>query len=190
MTLLYIKALHIIFVVTWFSGLFYIVRLFIYHTEAQKKSEPEKGILQSQFKIMEKRLWYFIAVPSMYLTIITGLWLAWDYLALLNNVPWLILKLAFVFGLVLYHLKCGAILRQLQHDQIKYSSFHLRLWNEVATVFLVSIVFIIILKTSFDWIWGLAGFLLFGFFLWLAAFWYKAKRGLKENTEKDKSDGT
>lgn len=174
--MLYLKALHIIFVVTWFSGLFYIVRLFIYHTEAQQKPEIEKNILQSQFKAMEKRLWYYITVPSMYLTIISGFWLAWDFLSELRNYPWLILKLAFVFGLVLYHIQCGVILRQLQKGQLKYSSFQLRLWNEVATIFLVAIVFVVILKNMFDWMWGMGGLLLLGFCLWLAVRWYKAKR--------------
>ena len=70
----YALALHIIFVVTWFAGLFYIVRLFIYHTEAEQKAEPEKSILQTQYKLMEKRLWYGITWPSMILTLIFGPW--------------------------------------------------------------------------------------------------------------------
>ncbi len=179
--MLYIKALHIIFVVTWFSGLFYIVRLFIYHTEAQYKPEPEKTILQSQFKAMEKRLWYFITIPSMYLTIISGLWLGWDFLSELENYPWLLLKLSFVFGLVLYHIQCGVMLRQLQKDQLKYSSFQLRMWNEAATLFLVAIVFIVILKNMFDWMWGIGGLLILGFGLWLAVRWYKSNREKKLN---------
>src|ERR1035441_1745460 len=69
---LYLKATHIVFVVTWFAGLFYIPRLFIYHTEAQEKPEPEKTILSNQFKIMTKRLWYGITWPSMVLTYILG----------------------------------------------------------------------------------------------------------------------
>lgn len=182
--MLYLKALHIIFVVTWFSGLFYIVRLFIYHVEAGQKPLPEKNILQSQFKMMEKRLWYFITVPSMYLTLATGLWLAWDFLDELGNFPWLALKLVLVFGLVLYHIQCGIMLRQLQKDRLKYSSFQLRLWNEVATLFLVAIVFIVVLKNMFDWMWGLGGLLLLGFCLWVAARLYKKIR------EKNRLTGT
>ena len=72
---LVVKALHIIFIVTWFSGLFYMVRLMIYHSEAMKKEEPARTILIDQFKIMEGRLWYIIAVPSMILTLIFGTWL-------------------------------------------------------------------------------------------------------------------
>ncbi len=73
----YIKPLHVIFIVTWFAGLFYIVRLFIYHTEAETKPEPEKSILQTQYKLMEKRLWYGITWPSMILTLVFGSWLLW-----------------------------------------------------------------------------------------------------------------
>ena len=177
--MLYVKALHIIFVVTWFSGLFYIVRLFIYHTEAQLKPEAEKNILQTQFKMMEKRLWYFITVPSMYLTVISGGWLVWETPGFLSQ-PFFILKLAFVFGLVLYHLECGVMFRQLKKDILKYSSFQLRLWNEVATLFLVAIVFIIVLKNMFDWMWGMGGILLLGLCLWLSVRWYKMLREKKK----------
>ncbi|MGV3657580.1 MAG: CopD family protein, partial [Chitinophagaceae bacterium] len=95
---LYTKALHIIFIVTWFSGLFYIVRLFIYNTEAAEKEEPEKSILQKQFSIMIKRLWLGITWPSAVLTLIFGpwMWIQLDYLP-----QWLFVKLFFVTGLYL-----------------------------------------------------------------------------------------
>ena len=131
--MLYLKALHIIFVVTWFAGLFYIVRLFIYHTEAEKRPEMEKKILQAQYKIMEKRLWYGITWPSMILTIILGGWMLWEKPYLLSE-GYFILKLCFVGALVLYHIQCHVIFKQLKNDNIKYSSFKLRMWNEVATV--------------------------------------------------------
>ena len=70
-----VKALHIIFVVSWFAGLFYIVRLFVYHTEAQEKEELERNILSAQFEIMEKRLWWIITTPAMVLTIVFGTWM-------------------------------------------------------------------------------------------------------------------
>src|ERR1017187_5529456 len=99
----YLLALHIIFVVTWFSGLFYIVRLFVYHAEAEKKIEPEKSILQKQYKLMEKRLWYGITWPSMIGTYVFGFWMLYENYGL--NIPaWLLLKLSFVFGLTLYHI--------------------------------------------------------------------------------------
>src|SRR6187455_1219350 len=96
----YIKALHIIFIVTWFSGLFYIVRLFIYNAEAEEKQEPEKSIMHNQFNIMIKRLWFGITWPSALLTLVLGGWMWFMYYALPD---WLILKLVFVFGLYLYH---------------------------------------------------------------------------------------
>lgn len=175
MLLYYLLALHIIFVVTWFAGLFYIVRLFIYHTESNSQSEPEKSILQSQFKIMEKRLWYGITVPSMIGTLFFGLWLmgevgyGWED-------TWLVVKLYFVAGLLLYHLSCGYILRQLQKDIVKYSSNQLRIWNEVATLFLVAIVFLVVFKNTLDFLYGLGGLILFALLLMMAIRLYKKLR--------------
>jgi putative membrane protein len=171
---LYLKALHLIFVVTWFAGLFYIVRLFIYHAEAESKPEHERTVLQSQYKIMEKRLWLGITWPSMALTLIFGLWLGE-----VNNLwvsPWFHAKLGLVFLLVLYHLECGRISVRFQKNQIHRSSQWLRYWNEVATLFLFAIVFLAILKNTLDLYWGfgvLAGitFLLLG-----AVYIYKKAR--------------
>ena len=175
----YIKALHIIFIVTWFSGLFYIVRLFIYHVEAQKKPDNERKILQEQYKIMERRLWYFITWPSMILTVTFGFWLA--YLMNVWTEPWFLLKLALVFGLILYHLECGRIYHQLKKDMINYSSARLRIWNEVATLFLVSIVFIAELKNLLNWAWGILGIIMLAGILLLAIKLYKNVRSTKEN---------
>ena len=173
--MLYLKALHIIFVVTWFAGLFYIVRLFIYHTEAEKCNEVEKEILQRQYKIMEKRLWYGITWPSMILTYVFGIWMIYEKYEW-HLPPWLVLKLVFVFGLTLYHLQCGVMFKQLQNDIIKYSSLKLRIWNEVATLFLVSIVFIVVLMDTMSFVWGLLGLMLFAGMLFLAINIYKKSR--------------
>ncbi|MBL4577194.1 MAG: CopD family protein [Flavobacteriales bacterium] len=174
MPILYLKALHLIFVVTWFAGLFYIVRLFIYHVEAQSRSEDERDILQSQYKVMERRLWYGITWPSMVGSLIFGFWLAHD-MGLLSS-PWLHVKLALVGGLVLYHLQCGRIFKQLAKDEITLTANFLRIWNEVATLFLVSIVFLAVLKNTVSWIWGLVGFLTFALLLLLAIRIYKRVR--------------
>src|SRR4051812_22973849 len=110
----YIKALHIIFVVCWFAGLFYIVRLFIYQVEANQKSEAEKNILIPQYQLMQKRLWYGITWPSAVLTIIFGAimyYLRWDFY--LTQV-WMLLKLIFVGVLFLYHLRCQQIFNHLK----------------------------------------------------------------------------
>jgi putative membrane protein len=171
----YILALHIIFVVTWFSGLFYIPRLFIYHTEAQEKNEPDKTILSNQFKIMQKRLWFGITWPSAILTYIFGFWLAYSMFGL-SFPGWLLMKLVFVFGLTLYHFQCGAIYRQLQNDVFKWSSVKLRFWNEVATLFLVAIVFIVVLKDHGNFWWGIIGLLIFAGLLVAATLVYRKKR--------------
>ena len=150
----YIKALHIIFIVTWFSGMFYIVRLFIYNTEAAEKQEPERSILIRQFSVMIKRLWLGITWPSAVLTLILGIWI-WS---LLGSLPsWLALKLIFVAGLYLYHLSIHFIYRQQMAGVFSFSSQQLRIWNEVATIFLFAIVFIAVVKESMSWVRGLLG---------------------------------
>ncbi len=174
MPVLYIKALHFIFVVTWFAGLFYIVRLFIYHVEAQTREDAARKVLQTQYKLMEKRLWYGITWPSMVLTLAFGFWLAYE--KGLFSSPWLHIKLALIAGLVLYHLQCGKILRQLAQDQLKYTANFLRIWNEVATLFLVSIVFLAVLKNTISWVWGVAGFIGFALILFLGIRIYKGLR--------------
>ena len=186
----YALALHIIFIVTWFAGLFYIVRLFIYHTEAEQKAEPEKSILQTQYKLMEKRLWYGITWPSMILTLIFG-----PSLLFLHPLPfetylfqvYFILKLCFVAGLILYHLQCHVIFKQLQNDIIKSTSFKLRLWNEVATVFLVAIVFLIVLKSNTGFVWGMLGLIIFSATLFLGIKIYKKSR-IEKIEVKDKKE--
>jgi len=155
---LYIKALHIIFIVTWFAGLFYVVRLFIYNTEAAEKSEPERRILQAQFFIMIRRLWLGITWPSAILTAIFGPWM-W---VMLNATPrWLLIKILFVAGLYVYHFSLHALYLQQTKGVFKYSSQQLRIWNEIATVFLVSIIFIATIKQSLSVVWGLVGLIAF-----------------------------
>ena len=129
-TLLYLKALHIIGFVTWFAGLFYLVRLFIYHAEAMEKPEPEKGILARQFAIMEHRLFYIITWPGMLLTLICGIWMVIKFPAYLD--AWLYAKFAFVGVLVAYHLVCTHIMTGLKAGNCKWTSSHLRMWNELA----------------------------------------------------------
>jgi putative membrane protein len=162
-------------VVTWFAGLFYIVRLFIYHVEADKMEQPAKDILQNQYKIMSKRLWYIITWPSAIIVLITAV------LLLINNPTWLTfgwmhVKLSIVLLLYLYHLKCHQIFKNLQNNIVKMSSQQLRLWNEVATVLLFSIVFIVVLKNSLNWIWGVIGILSLGIVLMVLTKWYKKRR--------------
>lgn len=175
MTYQYLKALHLIFVVTWFAGLFYIVRLFIYQVEANEGEEDAKKHLIPQYKLMQKRLWYGITWPSAVLTLILALWLLSEQLGYLTQ-AFMHLKLAFVFALYLYHLSCQILYNQLSKDIYKYSAFKLRIWNEVATVLLVSIVFIIVFRDSISWIYGIAGIVGFSLLLLLAINVYKKLR--------------
>lgn len=152
-----IKALHIIFVVSWFAGLFYIVRLYIYHTEASEKDDPDKSILTRQFSIMESRLWWIITTPAMLFTLFFGVCMLVIQPGLLSQ-GWMHLKLSFVVLLLIYHFICQRILFQLKKDHFKWSSSALRIWNEVATLCLVAITFLVVLKNSLNWIYGTLGF--------------------------------
>ena len=163
MSYLYLKALHIIFVVTWFAGLFYIVRLFIYSSEANEKNEPEKSILLKQLLMMQSRLWYIITWPSAILTLIFGTWLVIETKAWVH--PWMHLKFLFVIGLFIYHLICGRIHSRMKNGIFEYSSTKLRIWNEIATLFLFAIVFIVVLKSTMSWVWGIIGLLVIGLLL-------------------------
>jgi len=170
-----ILSLHIIFIVTWFSGLFYIVRLFVYQVEAREKTELERSILEPQFKIMAKRLWYGITWPSFILTLVFGPWLLYLKPGLLY-MPYMHIKLAFVFGLVIYQLICHSMFLKLQNSKGNYTSNFFRIWNELATLFLVAIVFLIIMKNELDWVYGTVGFILFGVLLMIAIKIYKKIR--------------
>lgn len=158
MSFLYIKAIHIIFVVTWFAGLFYMPRLFIYYTEAAEQPEPARQALQAQLSLMQRRLWYGITWPSAVVTLIMGLSTWYNYGA---TPTWLIYKLGFVVLLYAYHLYCHAIFRQQQRGELRYTSMQLRIWNEVATIFLVSIVFLVVLKDALSMLWGILGLIAF-----------------------------
>ena len=175
MPFLILKSLHIIFVITWFAGLFYIVRLFIYHAESETRPNEEKKILQNQFKIMEKRLWYFITWPSAILTLIFGPSLLYFFMPI-HQKPWLLLKLFFVFLLFLYHHSCHKIYKQFQNNEIKYTSTKLRIWNEVATLLLFAIVFLVVLKSLISVGWGILALISLGAIMSLFIKIYKKVR--------------
>ncbi len=175
MPYLYLKSLHIIFVVSWMAGLFYIVRLFIYHTEANEKPEPEKAILKKQFEVMEAKLWNIITTPAMILAVVAGIGMIYINPGLLKA-DWMLVKLAFVVGLLLYHFKCRHIIKQLKQGQATWTSTQLRFWNELATVFLVAITFTVVLKSATNWIYGLVGLILFSIIIMSAVKIYKYYR--------------
>lgn len=148
-----------------------MVRLFIYHTEAQAKPEPDCTILSKQFEIMESKLWWIIATPSMYLVLVAGIGMAsirhfWQE-------PWMHVKLAFVCCLIIYHFICQNKMKQMRSGIYKWTSTQLRLWNELATLLLFAIVFIIVLKSAVKWIYGVVGLVALSIVLMMAVKIYK-----------------
>jgi protoporphyrinogen IX oxidase len=175
MEYLYVKALHIIFVVTWFSGMFYLVRLFIYNTEANIKPEPERSILQGQFTIMAGRLLYIITWPSAILTLLIGLYMLHLNSALLY-VGWMHVKLTLLVLLFIYHHTLHFMFKQQRRGVFRYTTMQLRIWNEVSTIFLVAIVFLAVVKSNLSMVYGIVGLLLFAMLLMLAIRLYKMVR--------------
>jgi putative membrane protein len=162
---LFAKAMHVVGFVSWFAGLFYIVRLFIYHVESASKPEPDRSVLHAQFVVMERRLWKAITVPAMVVTMVFGTYLAVVYLEAQRHqrqaATWLFVKFGLVGALLVYHLFCGSIRQELAEGQCGWTSPRLRQWNEVATLLLVAIVMLAVFKSMFSAVWGtlaLAGF--------------------------------
>jgi putative membrane protein len=173
----YIKALHLIFVTTWFAGLFYIPRLFVYQIEAYQKPSPEKEILGKQLKLMAKRLWYIITWPSAILATIFAIWLLVIVPSWLSQ-GWMHVKLLFVFLLFIYHYQTHVYFLQLQNDVIKKTSGFMRLWNEGATFILFAVVFLVILKSSLNWVFGVLGLVVLGVLIMLG---YKIYKKIRSN---------
>lgn len=173
-----LKALHIVFVVTWFAGLFYLFRLFIYHREAADRPEAEGAVLMAQFRIMERRLWAAITLPSGILA--SGFGVA---LIALNpawlQLPFMWVKLAFVALLWIYMVHGAQVLKQCREGVPKASSIRLRFLNEVPTVILIAVVFLIVLQDAVGWIWGVGGILGLALLLTLAIKRYQQARHRK-----------
>lgn len=177
----YIKSFHLIFVITWFAGLFYIPRLFVYQIEASQKPSPDKEILGEQLKIMVKRLWTIITWPSAILAVLFAIWLLILQPFWLQQ-AWMHVKLTFVVLLILYHLKTHQFYKQLQRDDVRKSSNFMRLWNEGATFILFAVVFLVILKSAINWVFGVIGIFVLGILLMLGFKIYKKIRA--KNDEK------
>lgn len=169
------KALHIIFMVAWFAGLFYIPRLFIYQLEAKEQNEKESISIIDQLKVMARRLWFIISWPAMIITFIAGItMLAINPFYLLLS--WMQVKLGFVFLLLLYHISLHIIFKRQQKDVYPMSSNQLRFYNEVATIFLFAIVFTVVFKNTMSWAYGVGGILLLGILLSLGIVFYRKVR--------------
>ena len=135
--MLWLKAFHIIFMVTWFAGLFYLPRLFVYHAMAEDVVSLER------FKLMERKLFYGIMTPGGILTIVSGvwLWLGYDFAG-----GWLHVKFALVVILVVYHLWLGQLMNAFKHDRNVHGHVYYRWVNEIPTVVLIAIVLLVVLK--------------------------------------------
>lgn len=138
MDYLLIKSFHIIAVVTWFAGLFYLPRLFVYH--AMSADEPTTI---ARFKVMERKLYWGIMTPSAVIVVILGSWMAWGFGM---NGPWLHAKLALVLLLVIYHLYCGHLLKLFREDQNTRSHVWYRWFNELPVLILVAVVILVVVK--------------------------------------------
>lgn len=169
------KSLHIIFMVAWFAGLFYIPRLFIYQAEARELSHYEAAVVISQLKMMARRLWFIITWPAMVITLLAGttmLILQPVYLVM----PWMQVKLGFVFLLVLYHFSLHYIYKKQQNNRYPMTGGQLRFYNELATVLLFAIVFTVVFKGIMSWAYGVGGILLLGVLLSAGILFYRKVR--------------
>ncbi len=139
--MLWLKALHLIFMVTWFAGLFYLPRLFVYHAMSTDEISNER------FKVMERKLYYGIMTPGMIITFIFGVWMLTDYAwAIYGRSGWLHVKLCLLGIMVVYHILCGVWLTTFKHDQNKHSHVYYRWMNEVPVLFLVGIIILAVVK--------------------------------------------
>lgn len=153
-------------------------RLFIYHTEAKGRGQVEYDILHKQFSLMENRLWWVITTPAMYITVVSALFMLYLSPGLLN-MGWMHVKLLFVAGMIFYHFKTQQLMFKLRDGISRWTSQQLRLWNEVSTVLLFAIVFIVILKSSLNWIFGVAGLMGLAVLLMILIKLYKKYRQSK-----------
>ncbi|MGP0127808.1 MAG: protoporphyrinogen oxidase HemJ [cyanobacterium endosymbiont of Rhopalodia musculus] len=141
------KAFHLIGIVVWFAGLFYLVRLFVYHAEASQQPEPAQTILKTQYEIMEKRLYKIITTPGMIVTVTMAIGLIFTNPEILK-LRWLHIKLAFVALLLAYHFFCGWIMKQLEKEKCQWTSQQFRAFNEAPTILLVIIVLLAVFKKN------------------------------------------
>ena len=171
----YIKALHLIFVITYFAGLFYIPRLMVYLVEAASRPKNEADILLPQLQLMMRRLWVIITVPSGILATVFAIWLILLMPIWLAQ-PWMWVKLFFVVLLLIYHFKTQQFYKQFLRGEQRHSATFFRVWNEGATLILFAVVFLAILKSSVHLVFGLIGLVGLAVLLMLGIRLYKRYR--------------
>ncbi|MBP0016212.1 MAG: protoporphyrinogen oxidase HemJ [Cyanobacteria bacterium SBLK] len=145
MAYFWFKAFHLIGVVVWFAGLFYLVRLFVYHAEASERDEPAQTILKAQYEIMEKRLYHIITMPGMVVTVAMAIGLISTEPEILKS-GWLHIKLSLVAVLIGYHFFCGRIMKRLAAGECNWTGQQFRALNEAPTVLLLVIVLLAVFK--------------------------------------------
>ncbi len=173
------KAVHIVGFISWFAGLFYIVRLFIYHAEASERPEAEREILLPQLELMAGRLWKIITMPAMVVTVAAGLTMvvgAWPF------GPWLHWKFVWLAMLIGYHFACGRIRRRQLARAFTWSSNRLRVFNEIATMLMVAIVFTAVFKSAMTAAYGVLGLLGLGISLMVGIRTYRKTRESAESS--------
>jgi len=186
--LYFLKALHVVGFVSWFAGLFYLVRMFVYYIEASEKAEPERGILTQQFNQMQWRVYKIICNPAMMITWTAGLGmlalglfsdLIPNYLSIENGTAgWMHLKLLLLAGLLFYHIRCKKIIKQLETGNSKMTAFQFRLFNEVPSLLLVAISFTAVFGKlgTLNYLYLLLGVAAFGFLIYRGAVAYRKRR--------------
>ena len=165
MTYLIIKALHIIFMVSYFAGIFYLVRIFVYYKDTDAFESPKKEILREQYVFMARRLWNIITVPAFVLMTIFGVWMVFYYypnfplLMAKPSLSWFYYKILFLIGLFVYHYWCWKKVLEIKHlnnQDLSTANLKLRQSNEIATFILFLVVFVAILKsTALQYWWQL-----------------------------------
>lgn len=187
MTYLIIKALHIIFMVSYFAGIFYLVRIFVYYKDTDEFESPKKEILREQYVFMARRLWNIITVPAFVLMAFFGIWMLLFYypefplLMITNSLPWFYVKSIFLIGLFIYHYWCWKKvleIKNLNGKELPTANLKLRQSNEIATFLLFLVVFVAILKTAaLDYWWQLiAGFFVIVFVIMMTVKLVNKKR--------------
>jgi len=171
------KSLHIIGFVAWFGGLFYLVRIFVYHTEAFDKVQPDQDVLRNQFHIMEKKVLNIICRPAMFVTWMFGVLMIVAYgMEWFKTNYWLHGKLVLVFLLSGYTDYCGRLIKKLTVAKTKFSSFQFRLFNEVPTLFLIAIVLMAVYRNNLNYLYAIIGILVSGLLMYIVAKLVKNKR--------------
>lgn len=179
---LFFKCMHLIGMVAWFAGLFYLVRLFVYHREAFDKPNVERDILCKQYHIMEDRLFKIICQPALGIMWLFGLAMIFhNGLDWLKENYWLHIKLVLVFALSIYHEYNKKIITQLKNKELKFSSFQFRLYNEVPTIILVLVVLLAVYKNSLNFSYTFVGIVLFGILIFMITKWNKNRLAKKSN---------